>query len=180
MLSNRYEDRFFKIQALTGLGYYSDITNKADDGLAFYKEALLLANEIHALNFTSIILNRIGMSIAWYKKHIDDSIDFFRQSIATAQSAGSEWLIFGPMSNLGIIKKMQREYFEAQELFEGVKDHSSKIGNINDQLFAFINLSDIYKEMGDKKRAEEYKKIAQDLVKLLQSDYRSDKPGTSL
>ena len=76
------------------------------------------------------------------------------------------------MANLPIVKKMKGAYFEAGELFEAVKDRtiSTESGDLNDQLFAYMNLADIYQELGDVERANESKKIAQDLAKQLRND----------
>ena len=112
------------------------------------------------------------MATAWRKKKLDESIDYFRRAIASAQEGGSSWLEFGPMANLAIVKKMKGAYFEAGELFEAVKDRTinSESGDLNDQLFAYMNLADIYQELGDLERATESKKIAQDLAKQLRNN----------
>ena len=74
--------------------------------------------------------------------------------------------------NLISAKPVAKEDFEAGELFEAVKDRTlnAESGDLNDQLFAYMNLSDIYKELGDEDRANESKKIAQDLAKQLRSE----------
>ncbi|MFW9930157.1 MAG: tetratricopeptide repeat protein [Candidatus Thorarchaeota archaeon] len=171
-LANQSGDRFYKIQALNGLGHCLDRVSKTDDALKLYQKALGISLELKSVNLSSVILNRMGMAYAWRKKDLNGSIDYFKRSIAYSQEGESDWLIFGPMANLAIIKKMSGDYFDAQELFEGVKDRSESSGNLRDQIFAYINLSDIYRELGDNYRSQEYKKIADDLTKYLQSEFR--------
>jgi tetratricopeptide (TPR) repeat protein len=171
-LANQSGDRFFKAQALIGIGHCLDRVGKTDDAIKLYHKAIRLTNELHASPIASIALNRVGMAIAWRKKQLEEAIDYFRRAIASAQEA--EWLIYGPMANLAIIKKMQGEYFEAQELFEGVKDRSGASGDLREQISAYINLSELYDNQGDKQRAEEYKKIAQELAKILQTDFNAN------
>ncbi|MHA2102098.1 MAG: tetratricopeptide repeat protein [Candidatus Hodarchaeales archaeon] len=172
--ANHTGDRFYKVLAFTGLGHCLDRVKKPEEALKLYDKGLKISEQIQSLNLSSIILNRIGMSIAWRKRKLEESVDYFRRAIASAQEGDSEWLIFGPMANLAIIKKMTGNYFEAQELFEGVKDRAESCGLVRDQVFAYINLSDIYKELGDKIRSIDYKNIAQDLAKSLQSEYSTD------
>ena len=168
-------DRVYKVLAFTGLGHCLDRVKKSDDALKLYKKALDISSEISSLNLSSIILNRIGMSIAWRKRKLEDATDYFKRSIATAQEGDADWLMYGPMANLALIKKMTGNYFEAQELFEGVRDRAESCGIIRDQIFAYINLSDIYKELGEKTKSIDYKNIAQDLAKTLQSEFSVDK-----
>jgi tetratricopeptide (TPR) repeat protein len=171
-LANQSNDRYFKSQALNGIGHCQDRIGKTDEALEMYSQALNESESIQAINITSIILNRVGMALAWRKKDLDTSIDYFRRAIASAQEGSSSWLEFGPMANLAIVKKMKGAYFEAGELFEAVKDRTinSESGDLNDQLFAYMNLSDIYQELGDIERANESKKIAQDLARQLRND----------
>ncbi len=168
-IANDTNDTYFRAQALNGIGHCLDRIGKTDEALEMYFKALKESESIQAINITSLILNRIGMATAWRKKKLDDSIDFFRRAIASAQEGASSWLEFGPMANLAIVKKMKGAYFEAGELFEAVKDRTlnAESGDLNDQLFAYMNLADIYQELGDIERANESKRIAQDLAKQL-------------
>ncbi|OLS19967.1 MAG: hypothetical protein HeimC3_42930 [Candidatus Heimdallarchaeota archaeon LC_3] len=174
-IANNLGDRIFKVFALTGLGHCLDRVKKSDDALKLYNKALDISSKINSLNLSSIILNRIGTSIAWRKRNLDGAADYFKRSIATAQEGDADWLMFGPMANLALIKKMSGNYFEAQELFEGVRDRAESCGIIRDQIFAYINLSDIYKELGDKTKSIDYKNIAQELAKTLQSEFSANK-----
>lgn len=171
-IANEANDRFYKAQGLNGIGHCLDRIGKTDEALEMYSKALVESESIQAINITSIILNRVGMATAWRKKELDESIDYFRRAIASAQEGGSSWLEFGPMANLAIVKKMKGAYFEAGELFEAVKDRTinTESGDLNDQLFAYMNLADIYQELGDVERANESKRIAQDLAKQLRND----------
>ena len=148
-------------------GHCLDRVGKTDEAIKMYFDALKEAEAINSVNILSLILNRIGMAYAWRKKRLDESIDYFRRSIALAQEGESFWLEFGPMANLAIVKKMKGAFFEASELFEAVKDRSAIAGDLNDQLFAYMNLADIYAELGDVDKATESKNIAQDLAKQL-------------
>ena len=171
-IANQANDRYYRAQALNGMGHCLDRIGKTDEALEMYSKALSESESMQAINITSLILNRIGMATAWRKKKLDESIDYFRRAIASAQEGGSSWLEFGPMANLAIVKKMKGAYFEAGELFEAVKDRTinAESGDLNDQLFAYMNLADIYQELGDVERATESKKIAQDLAKQLRND----------
>jgi tetratricopeptide (TPR) repeat protein len=169
-LAKNTGDRFFQSQALNGIGHCLDRVGRTNDALKMYNKALNIADEIHSSNIMSLILNRIGMATAWRKKQLNEAVDFFRRSIAAAQEGGSIWLEFGPMANLAIVKKMKGDFFEASELFEAVKDRSDQAGDLNDQLFAYINLADIYQELGDEVKAKESKYIAQDLARQLRTD----------
>ena len=171
-IANQANDRYYRAQALNGIGHCLDRIGKTDEALDMYAKALSESEKIQSINITSLILNRIGMATAWRKKKLDESIDYFRRAIASAQEGGSSWLEFGPMANLAIVKKMKGAYFEAGELFEAVKDRTinSESGDLNDQLFAYMNLADIYQELGDLERATESKKIAQDLAKQLRNN----------
>ena len=171
-LAEQSGDRFYKAQGLNGTAHCLDRIGKTDEALEIYFHALKESESIQSINITSLILNRIGMATAWRKKKLDESIDYFRRAIASAQEGGSSWLEFGPMANLAIVKKMKGAYFEAGELFEAVKDRTinTESGDLNDQLFAYMNLADIYQELGDVERANESKKIAQDLAKQLRNN----------
>ena len=169
-LARNTENKYFIAQALNGIGHCLDRVGKTDEAIEMYFNALKEATSIQAVNIASLILNRIGMANAWRKKKLDESIDYFRQAIASAQEGESSWLEFGPMANLAIVKKMKGAFFEAGELFEAVRDRSETAGDLNDQLFAYMNLADIYQELGDTKRAQENKFIAQELAKQLRKD----------
>lgn len=166
-IATKSNNRFYKALALNGIGHCLDRVGKTDEAIEKYLQALEESEKIKSVNISSLILNRIGMAHAWRKKKLDDSIDFFRRAIATAQEGESSWLEFGPMANLAIVKKMKGAFFEAGELFESVRDRSEIAGDLNDQLFAFMNLADIYQELGDFERAKENKLIAQDLARQL-------------
>lgn len=169
-LANSANDRFFKAQALTGLGHCLDRLGRTDDALSMYNRALVVATDLEASNIKSLVLNRLGMAMAYRKKRLDDSVDYFRRAIATAQEGGSLWLEFGPMANLAIVKKRKGVFFEAGELFEVVRDRAELVGDLHDQLFAHINLADIYAELGDDLRASESKEVAQELARQLRQD----------
>ena len=78
-------DRFYKAQALNGIGHCLDRIGKTDEALEMYSKALKESESIQAINIKSLIVNRIGMATAWRKKKLDESVDYFRRAIASAQ-----------------------------------------------------------------------------------------------
>ena len=135
-------------QCLENIGQYSSAFEK-------YDMALDLSMEISARPFQSLLFNRIGLAMGG-SGDFDAAYDYFEKSLNTAQEIGADWLKIGPLGNLAYYKRSKGNFKSAIDDLERVRRFSEKFGDKKDTFNAYLALADLYKEMGEKEKSQEY------------------------
>ncbi|MFX0091061.1 MAG: tetratricopeptide repeat protein [Candidatus Hodarchaeota archaeon] len=153
-LSLQGNNRFLQILSLIIFGQCLENIGQLSNALEKYDIALDLSQEIGARSLRSMIFNRIGLALSGLGK-FDDAYEFFQKAYDSAIDIGSDWLSIGPLGNLSGFKRSKGNLWGAIEDLEQVREFSESFGDKKDLFHAYMALSDLYREVGQKKKSQD-------------------------
>ena len=178
-LAEKLKDTFVLAVANSNLGYYY-LDRLHDSAYYYYNKALKYFIELNDKTNQSSVLSNLGKIQLSEKDYVGSeessvqALKLIQELPKTEYNLGNQWILY---NRLGIISQILKQYDKSLEYHERALETSNKEHDgIYDRLTTIFNKADIYRKIGDPKRALElYQSIIDnnDLLNIDPSFYAS-------
>jgi tetratricopeptide (TPR) repeat protein len=152
---NIFPHRFFQALIALRLGHILHIKGDLRKALAFYDQAIDLANEIQSWHLLSIIYNRVGFVLT-AQKQSTSAKEYFQDAVKLAEKAGARWLTVGPLANLVRWKLSQGKIQEAIDDYHTFASITKSVGDQQEHFYALLALAELYEQIEDIPKSKYY------------------------
>lgn len=154
-------------------GTYSQV-GLAYVGLDNYTEALRY--QLLALKLREEIGEKEGISMSYFNlagvyyqlKRFDDVLDVAKKGLAIDRERGDTLGVAGWFSNMGIVERNMGRYKEAlAHHLEALRIRKENIGEEHDLVGSYMNIGNVYEDIGDKVQALKYHMLSLELFEKM-------------
>jgi len=178
-LASKLKDTVVIALAFSNLGYYY-LDRQHDSAYYYYNKALKYFTELNDKTNQSSVLSNLGKIQLSEKDYVGSeestirALELIQQLPQTEYNLGNQWILY---NRLGIISTILKQYDKSLEYQDKALETSNKERDgLYDRLTTIFNKADIYRKIGNPKRALElYQSIIDnnDLLNIDPSFYAS-------